>query len=128
MHSQSFLTALDKPTTVDLLLQQLMALCHSLGHLGISFTFVWCPGHIGIESNEEADTTLRNAADSPHFDVDAISKRSDNAKVAAAITVNNVCQQMWNTRQSKLSAVKQSVSKCQMAGYRSPNEACITKL
>ena len=63
--SLSFLTALNNLGTVDLLLQQVMAICHALQDLGLSSNFVWCPGHVGIENNKGADATVRNAADSP---------------------------------------------------------------
>ena len=49
-----------------------------LGDLDLSFTFLWCPGHTGIEGNEEGDAAARYAADSP--EVETISIRHDDAK------------------------------------------------
>ena len=39
-----------------------MALCDALYDLGVSFTFVWCPRHTGIEGDEEADAAAINTA------------------------------------------------------------------
>ena len=63
--SLRFVTALGNPSTVDPLLQQIMALHHALEDRGLSFNFVWCPGHVGIQGNEEADAEARKAVDSP---------------------------------------------------------------
>ena len=110
--SLRFLTALDNPGTVDPLLQQVMALCHTSKDLGSSFT--WCPGNVGIEDNEGADAAAGNAVDSPQVNV--IALRPDDVKLAAKSTIINAWPHMWNKQQSKLSAVKQSISKWQVAG------------
>ena len=78
-YSLSFLTVLDNPDNVDPLLQQILVLCHFF-IIGSPFTFVWCPVHIDIEGNEEADAAVRHAADNLH--VDAIAIRLDDAQVA----------------------------------------------
>ena len=67
-----------------------MGLCHGFEDLGSSFTFVWCPGHVGIQGSEVADVTTRNAADNPLIDV--IPIRPDDAKLAATNTISNVWQ------------------------------------
>ena len=57
---------------MDPLLQQLMALCHALNNIALSFTFVCCPGHVVIEGNEEAVAAARHLTDSPIADAIAI--------------------------------------------------------
>ena len=79
-----------------------MALWHVLEDRGLSFTFVWCPGRIAIEGNEEAD-----AAD--NLRVDAIAIRPDDAKLVATSTIINACHQTCKTWQSKHSAMNESV-------------------
>ena len=72
--------------------------------LGSSFTCVCCPGHVG---NEEADAAARHAPGSP--EVYPVSIRPDDPNVATTATIINVWQQMRNSHQTKLSAVKLSL-------------------
>ena len=62
-----------------------------VGNLALFFTFVWYPGHVGIQSNEEADAAARNAADSPQ--VDAIVIQPEDATVVTTTNIINVRQQ-----------------------------------
>lgn len=93
--SLSFLTALNNSDTTDPLLQQIMSVCHMLETGGSSLVFVWTPSHVGIVGNEEADAVARLAADSP--EVDDISIRPEDAKIAARSAVMKSWQRTWDT-------------------------------
>lgn len=93
-----------------------MAPCHALDDPGSSFTFVWCPGYVVVEDNEEADAATRHVAESP--EVDAIAIRPDDTKAAVTVSLLT-CGSCCRIHQSKFSAAKESVRKWQTAVDRS---------
>ena len=71
---------------MDLLLQQILGLCHVLAYFGSFITIILVTGSCrSIEDNEVVDAAAINAADS--LRVYVIAERPDHAKLAATATI-----------------------------------------
>ena len=69
-----------------------MALYHTSDALGSFFTFGWCPDHVGIEGNKEAEAAARFAANSPeavsYTHLDVYKRQSYNCP---EVTITVIC-------------------------------------
>lgn len=125
--SLSFLNAIDRHLPVDPMLQMIILSCHKLSQRGASVTFIWCPGHIGISGNEEADSAARNAANKP-LEINT-EIRPQDARNAALKCIFRAWQTTWNSIETKLKPIKQSVNKWPAHdSYTRREQVCLTRL
>ncbi|KAK7867868.1 hypothetical protein R5R35_008617 [Gryllus longicercus] len=125
--SLSLLTAIDRRQTVDPLLQMILIACHKLEQRGASVTFIWCPGHVGILGNEEADSAARNAGNiQSEMDIEI---RPQDARNAVSKYILTEWQTTWNSLHTKLHPIKQNISKWSPnVSYPRREQVCITRL
>jgi hypothetical protein len=95
---------------------------------GITISFMWIPGHVGIRGNEMVDAEAKEALSKPITDFDRIS--SDDLRAA----VNRVCMQQWqelwnNIAGNKLRNIKLDTSAWPTSARNSrKEEVALTRL
>ena len=119
--SLSALNSLASPlTTTNPLVHLIYSSVIRLHQIRKYVTFVWVPGHTGIEGNSTVDTAARNAAENMNPNVTYIM-REDLSNALASI-IDSQWQQEWNETTSKLRETKPNIQKWRLPSCLKRNE------
>ncbi|XP_023312337.1 uncharacterized protein LOC111692524 [Anoplophora glabripennis] len=107
--SLSAIEALSNSFTTDPLVQIILELVHWLCTIGKKVCFIWTPSHIGIQGNEIADCSAKEAAKNQLLDDVLI--RSEDIKAYLKNSNLENWQEYWNSLNTKLKEVRPNVTK-----------------
>lgn len=106
--SQAALKSLLNRMSGDELTRMCLEVVKVLHTRGTRISFLWIPGHVGIEGNDRADGAARRAAAKEEIDVPLILT-SDRMALIAELAMNE-WQQIWEHSETHLSDIKPSVT------------------
>nr|CAI5822378.1 unnamed protein product [Callosobruchus analis]CAI5836888.1 unnamed protein product [Callosobruchus analis] len=127
--SRSAITVIRNIFSPDPIIKKILDLHSFLNNQSKSVVFVWCPGHIGICGNENADTAARATAAQQSSETENYPLKMEDFKAYLKSKINHLWQINWERSDTQLRLLQPTVAKFSYSNTLTRREqVCLTRM
>lgn len=124
--SLSSLQSLQRRYSTHKLVQEIHGLCQRLEGASRKVAFLWTPSHCGVEGNEEADGTAREAEQGPELSDNILLHQDIKNEIRSRIKKS--WQQLWSVQNTQLKMIEASTIHRRLISYSRREGVIIRRL